>query len=114
MDNQNRMAKLAEEKYLAFSYNKEYQTSSLIVNGFISFYLVSLKKSRLKAWDRCIPKMDKLNPQSFAVLWEERVRQEAKVQIAQSLTRKGWSGEEIAETTGLDLGTVESLFGSTV
>ena len=37
---------------------------------------------------------------------EEQKAQE----IAQSLIRKGWSGEEIAETTGLDLETVESLY----
>ena len=54
----------------------------------------------------------------LAARGEERGKkcgEEQKAQeIAQSLIRKGWSGEEIAETTGLDRETVESLLGSTV
>ncbi|MHC6201772.1 hypothetical protein ACYULU_01095 [Breznakiellaceae bacterium SP9] len=33
-------------------------------------------------------------------------------EIAQNLIKKGWDSTEIAETTGLDLSTVQSLYGT--
>ncbi|MHC6201770.1 hypothetical protein ACYULU_01085 [Breznakiellaceae bacterium SP9] len=42
-----------------------------------------------------------------------RVRHDEKVQLAQNLIKRGRdSVEEIAETTGLDLSTVQSLYGT--
>ncbi|MHC6201769.1 hypothetical protein ACYULU_01100 [Breznakiellaceae bacterium SP9] len=43
---------------------------------------------------------------------EARGRREEKLQFAQNLIKKGWDSTEIAETTGLDLSTVQSLYGT--
>jgi hypothetical protein len=47
----------------------------------------------------------------LAAKWEARGEARTRQEFAEKLIRKGWTGEEVAEMTGLDAGTVAELFG---
>ena len=108
--------------------------SSSTGTSFFSAYvdvIARANEERLKEMFMHSPTLERIIEEvceetGLAARWEKRGEErgeergkkcgeEQKAQeIAQSLIRKGWSGEEIAKTTGLDLETVESLLGSTV
>jgi predicted transposase YdaD len=42
--------------------------------------------------------------------WKEEGEKKGRMEVAQNMLAKGWSQKKVAETTGLDIKTVESLY----
>ncbi|MDR3160953.1 MAG: hypothetical protein LBU28_04990, partial [Spirochaetaceae bacterium] len=70
------------------------------LNIFEEVYKMPNKRLRLE---------DVLEELGIAARFEEKGREEERQEIARRLLKKGWSIEEVAETTGLDAGKVRGV-----
>ncbi|MHC6201768.1 hypothetical protein ACYULU_01075 [Breznakiellaceae bacterium SP9] len=96
------------EDMLTFVLNEKHKPHKVDISPFVDV-ITRANPQRLKEVLMKNPTLEQvLDELGITARAEDRKAKE----IAQNLIKKGWDSTEIAETTGLDLSTVQSLYGT--